>query len=422
MRWKITMGFGLALVGGCSAAPVERCEPSMEKTRVQLDGGSVCVGDGPCAPLTVLQAGAPDPRRGLSLVFIAEGFTAGELPRFRRSVSGLLADMGRDADSLVGRAGPHVNAYTIELESPTNDTTNAAPHDTALGACLAADALNPAGLELLTTAERDLAARVAGPLVPHADAIVVLINSAYGRANASYDGLIFIGLDHDAATLTHELGHAVLGLGDEYTDTPEAFDGGLGGFAFWYPGPADVREPNLSLDPTGAKWRHIVPSAVEGGARRKTGVYHPAERCRMNRPSDPFCPVCAAEAAAFVLPFSGGNDGPPRCHLESTRSLTPFDAPLGFLEVPCTDANGLEAMTVWLDDRPVWDLAPFLAAPWVDPTGKRRTWVAQVAIGFEPIMPGSTPLDAGRHVVRVSARDTMGQAASFEHAFEAGGR
>lgn len=421
MRTTLKVGIGLVMVTGCAGEPIELCEPSVTGTQLVIDAGVACLGSGPCAGATSLRAGQPDPRKALDLVFVAEGFRADELPRFRAHVDGLLESATQDHDSLVARAAPQVNAFLIELESQTHEVTDAETRDTALGGCLAADELSPAGTPMLTTRDRDLPARLAAALVPQADAVVVIINSGHGRANATFDGTIFMNLADDGRTLSHELGHAVLGLGDEYSDTERSHDGGVWtAFRFRYPGVADVPQPNLSVDPSGGKWRGLVDSVVEGGARYKRGIFHPTERCRMNRSSDPFCPVCAAEAAAFVLPFRGVNDGPPRCHLESTASLTPFHAPLAFLQAPCTDANGFSAMTVSLDGRTMWTLAPFLETGFPDPTGKSRSWTGSITIGFEPPEEGSVPLDAGEHTVTVTAEDTLGAKTTFEHRFVAG--
>lgn len=388
---------------------------------MSVDGGVGCIAGGACATAASIRVGQTDSRRALDLVFVAEGFRADELPQFREHVRAMLETMSRDSDSLVGRAEPNVNAYRVELQSDTHELSNVDARDTALGGCLRADSLDADGMPWLTTREPKLAARLVSSLVPQADATIVVLNTHQGRANSDHEGLVFLNLGDDGTTLSHELGHALIGLGDEYSDTSLDFDGGLGSFPFKYPGPADARaEPNLTTDPAGSKWRDVVASVVEGGGRYKTGVFHPTHRCRMNRTNDAFCPVCAAEAAAYVLPFSGANDGPPRCFVESTASLDPFNAPLAFLQLPCQDGNGFRAMTVWLDGVQRWDLAPFLSAPWIDPTRKRRSWTADVTIGFEPAAAGTVPLEAGPHLLEIVAEDALGLQATFRHAFTAG--
>jgi len=105
-------------------------------------------------------------------------------------------------------------------------------------------------------------------------------------------------------TATHELGHSLGRLGDEY-ESVETWDS--------HPMPAegDLPFPNLSrqgfIDPADAatirktaKWGHFmdVPgaakyvSAFQGGYYRHVGVYRPSFTCKMRDHSDKYCLVC----------------------------------------------------------------------------------------------------------------------------------
>src|SRR5581483_3702993 len=56
---------------------------------------------------------------------------------------------------------------------------------------------------------------------------------------------------------------------------------------------------NLTLDSSGARWKTVTSTVIEGGARYRHGVWHSAEHCRMNECfSEDFCPVCKAAIAA----------------------------------------------------------------------------------------------------------------------------
>lgn len=90
---------------------------------------------------------------------------------------------------------------------------------------------------------------------------------------------------NDTEAFLHELGHALYGLSDEY----EEYEGAP---------PADQRWevaacPNLTLEPTGARWHDVVPTAFEGGGMWTKGVWRPERHCRMRESrSEPFCAVC----------------------------------------------------------------------------------------------------------------------------------
>lgn len=89
----------------------------------------------------------------------------------------------------------------------------------------------------------------------------------------------------DTEAFIHELGHALYNLSDEYAE----YEGTV---------PADERWqvaicPNLTLEPTGARWADIVPTAFEGGGYYSQGVWRPEKTCRMRASrSELFCAVC----------------------------------------------------------------------------------------------------------------------------------
>lgn len=128
---------------------------------------------------------------------------------------------------------------------------------------------------------------------------------------------------HDTEAFIHELGHALIGLGDEYwteeVEIPEE--------SKW-----EVSlSPNLSTDETGARWKHILPTVFEGGSYYKYGVYRGAKNCRMKQTrSRNFCAVClhsinesatmkTPKPAAWITPKS-------RMRLRATDGQAVIDA------------------------------------------------------------------------------------------------
>ncbi|HZU98374.1 MAG TPA: M64 family metallopeptidase [Planctomycetota bacterium] len=105
-------------------------------------------------------------------------------------------------------------------------------------------------------------------------------------------------VDIDMRAFVHEFGHARFGLDDEYANDPdevipEKEKAGVAQF------------PNSSIDPTGARWKKLVPELFDGSGKIKQifeggsgygkGVWHASHLCRMNQSrTEDFCPVCKA--------------------------------------------------------------------------------------------------------------------------------
>lgn len=384
-----------------------RCPSSSASplTPTSVDGGVVCLSSGLCSEPLRSTGHYAWPHETLDLVFVAEGFQAGELPKFDQRVDELMNEMLADEDSVVSAVAPHINVHRLQFTSATSELTNEVTSDTALGGCLANDSLG--GPPLLGGASS--AGIIARALVPHADAVIVLFNTRWGRDHAG--DTVQLKMTSSADTLTHELGHALLGLADEYSDVAASYPPAE---QPEYPEAVDLAmTPNLSLDPSGAKWSALVNGSVEGGSRYSTGVYHPAHRCRMSSEADPFCPVCREAVNRLARAHRGLNDGPPRCAFSSSEPQPLHPNTPVLLRWRCEDENGFRSVRVWLDDEAELNTVPSL--PWA-----RYLENARVAVGVTVTTssPGSagigglgTPtrrLAAGHHVLRVVATDKLG--------------
>ncbi|MCA2977375.1 MAG: hypothetical protein INH41_12560 [Myxococcaceae bacterium] len=287
--------------------------------------------------------GAPD-REHVDLVFVAEGFQQTELGEFERATAALIRGFRGD---VLERARPGLfRFHRLPVVSSSSAVTNADPRDTPLGACLKADALDASRFLSL---RGEAALELVRLRAPSLDALVVLVNSRSGRANAelhrvtdgSRTSVVRMGLGHDFRVLTHELGHSLFSLADEYAD----FDGPLPPEAMWR-GPEDplAHLPNLTVEPTGARWGG---GAIAGGLRFGRGVWHSSDGCRMHRDGDSFCPVCAAHIERLLQVFEGRAPAlPPVCGL---RSKTPLGEVLTLEDVTSAQleaASDLPAL-VW---------------------------------------------------------------------------
>jgi hypothetical protein len=276
----------------------------------------------------------------LDVAFVGEGFTAAELADYQAQVARFVREVA--GDDLTAIVGPRFSFHRIDLTSPSSLVGNADIGDTPLGACLERDPKGEQPWIRLGTAQQALEAVASS--VPGVDVLVVLVNRSGGRANADLHlvtdrwprtvPIVRMDAAEPTSVLTHELGHALFRLADEYTDIEEALPAShrvLG-----------VEDPlalsaNVSIDPQGAKWAHIVSGSREGGLRYRRGAHHAVDECRMNAGlfPRPFCPVCRAHIRAVLEVLSGAAPAPPlQCGVslnqdplaldeEAARSLVP---------------------------------------------------------------------------------------------------
>ena len=303
-----------------------------------------------CTPVDVHppQPGRPvqlrtvdDPR--VRIAFVPEGFRHEETPRAQRRAETLLEAMMTDRNGLLARVPEHVEAWFVPLVSESGDLRDDDPLDSALGTCVLDDEVDPDGRPKLSRAAVEETIAVASPDIA-VDIVVVLVDTP-GRAHAE-GAIIVMPSDDGADTLIHELGHALIGLGDEYASDHE--DLCYPGFDGTPPGVLDpFSTPNLTLDPRGTKWADVVDGAREGGGGFGSCVWHPPGACRMkDSATKAWCPVCAHEIDRWVASVRG-NDGPPRCEvaLVETFPMT--------VRVAASDLDGLTRVESTEDGRVV---------------------------------------------------------------------
>lgn len=90
--------------------------------------------------------------------------------------------------------------------------------------------------------------------------------------------------DDVAKCMAHELGHAIFGLADEYSD------------GFCVIPPTEPQEANVTkvADKTKVKWAYLTKNTEPGGKYCASGIWHPTKNCRMLNPREylQFCVVC----------------------------------------------------------------------------------------------------------------------------------
>lgn len=263
----------------------------------------------PAEVTVTLIHGNGDYRRNVDFAFIAEGYTAGEMEKFR-------GDVKRMADVLF--AEPPFNLYkdriniwaveAISLESGTDVPGEGIYVNTALNSSFYTFDLD----RYLTTQDLRTVYDYAG-VAPY-DNIIVLINSNRYGGGGMYNYYSATTADHALTpkVFVHELGHGFAGLGDEYYSSEVAYEE-------FYPLNVEPWEPNITtLVNFDIKWKDLIAEGTqvptpndksyrgitglfEGGGYMAKGIYRPAFDCRMksNGP-DGFCEVCRRAISAMI--------------------------------------------------------------------------------------------------------------------------
>lgn len=238
--------------------------------------------------MTIVISGGDNAGR-MNLLLLAEGYTLADRPLFDQHVEQLAKAIR--SESWYRQGLLNVHALWVESRERAPTAPSGKPNDTAFRAYYGGDRAAHV-ISGDDDAVRVLMVRqppFLGTSAPmHA---IVLTNSTLygGRGGGQGGGMCWTYTDaRNPARWTscalHELGHALFGLADEY-----------GGDGF-YGGSTEPKEPNVTLDKRGAKWRHLIVGAVAGGKGYDSGIYHPTHTCRMRIFPAPFCAVCSDAA------------------------------------------------------------------------------------------------------------------------------
>jgi hypothetical protein len=242
-----------------------------------------------------------DPSKCVDLVFIAEGYTADEMKKFRNDVK-RLTDILLD-EPPYNEFSNKFNITAVEAVS-SESGTDVPGEQIYVNTALNSSFYTFGTARYLTTQDiksvNDYAA-----LVPH-DNIIVLINSPRYGGGGVYNYYSGITSDNNLAKylFIHELGHGFAGLADEYYSADVAYEE-------FYPLDVEPWEPNITtLVNFDSKWKKMIPAGTplptpaedkymnttglfEGGGYVAKGIYRPWINCIMNSSTArSLCPVC----------------------------------------------------------------------------------------------------------------------------------
>ncbi len=164
--------------------------------------------------VTILNNGRPNNR--LNVVFVGDGYTAGQLGTYAQNVSSLL-NTSLLAVSPLNVYRTYFNAYRIDIASPvsgiSNDPINGVIRNTPLGMRFWCH-----GLDRLLCVNNTVALSYAAAAPGHDEVVAVANTTTYGGSGGQVTAVA--GRNTAAgAILSHEVGHTLGKLGDEY-DTP----------------------------------------------------------------------------------------------------------------------------------------------------------------------------------------------------------
>ena len=245
--------------------------------------------------------GNGDPHKSVDLAFIAEGYKADEMGKFRD-------DVKKMADYLFAEApfSDYKDKFNIwAVESVSQDSGTDVPGENIYVNTALNSSFYTFDIDRYLTTQDIKSVNDFAAAVPH-DYIVVLINSTRYGGGGVYNYYVGTTTGHQLSpkVFVHEFGHGFAGLGDEYYSSTVAYDE-------FYPLNVEPWEPNLTtMVNFESKWKKMiakdtpvptpaeekynnVTGLFEGGGYSAKGIFRPELDCRMksNGPKG-YCSVC----------------------------------------------------------------------------------------------------------------------------------
>lgn len=243
-----------------------------------------------------------DPANKVDLLFIAEGYTAQEMEKFRK-------DAERFANYMFTMApyNKHKEDFNIWIvESVSQESGTDIPHEGVWKKTVANSNFYTFRSDRYLTAQNQKTVAQIATAAPY-DALYVIVNNPkYGGGGIyNFYGLSASDCRFAEEVFIHEFGHSFAGLGDEY-----AYDNSYEEF---YNIKIEPWEPNITtLVNFEAKWKDMLPEGTpvptpylenrrdntqlgvyEGAGYMGKGIYRPVMDCRMNtNTAEGFCAVC----------------------------------------------------------------------------------------------------------------------------------
>ncbi|TSA25579.1 MAG: peptidase M64 [Bacteroidetes bacterium] len=250
-----------------------------------------------------------DPATQLDIVFLAEGYTTDEMPKF-------LEDARRISNYFlsVSPFSEYPEKITFwAVETPSVGSGIDIPGQREYVNTGYNSSFFTFDSDRYLTTPDTWSMRDAAASAPY-DQIVILVNSRKYGGGGFYNHYCESTVDNELSEIVaiHEFGHAFGGLADEYV-------GGVNYDGF-YNLKVEPWEPNITTNVDfGSKWKPMISDTIpiptprdstyqhvvgmfEGGGYMAKGVYSPVMNCRMkDNNAEGFCPVCREAIRQKIL-------------------------------------------------------------------------------------------------------------------------
>ena len=253
------------------------------------------------------------PANNVDIAFIAEGYTTGEMEKFRKDAQ-RMSEYFMSVEPY-SKNSDHFNFYAIE--SPSDESGITIPgKDIFVNTNIHSSFYTFNMDRYLTTFDTksmyDIAANV-----PY-DVIFVLVNSKRYGGGGFYNHYSESTVDHQLSEIVaiHEFGHEFAGLADEYYTSEITYSD-------YYNLKFEPWEPNITTNVNfESKWKKLISSDTpvptprsenfkevtgmfEGGGYLSKGIYSPMMDCRMKSNESPgFCPACTNAIVKMIMFYS----------------------------------------------------------------------------------------------------------------------
>lgn len=295
---EITLSERIKSTGGFRR--IFSCTVDPEDALIKQDSGN------DTESVTLLHSG--DMQEKVDLLFVAEGYTEGEMDKFHSDCRRLMDSLFAMEPYRSRKNDFNVTALNvISEESGTDIPGRDVWKNTALKSHYHTFYVD----RYLTLPDQTAVADKVSS-VPF-DALFVVVNDSGYGGGGIYNSYGMGTSDNTlAGTLfVHEFGHSFAGLGDEYFDSEVAYQD-------MYDLNVEPWEPNITTKADfGRKWQDMLESGeyedslglFEGGGYTAKGIYRPRYDCRMRTNSSPdFCPVCQRAIGRMIDYYCGKQD------------------------------------------------------------------------------------------------------------------
>lgn len=269
----------------------------------QLSQGLVSSSDLRHTPQRLWGSAARD--EAINILFLPEGFQASEMDEFRSAALSMMEDMFAEKPTFE-RFEHRFNAWYMEI--PSADSGVSLPAEGVDRTTAFEVAVDDRNIAKPSTLGRGAAGYLR--MRRGMDVAVLVANADRHRGVRIGNVIVVPNKPGRAATLAHELGHALVGLADEYTESSACtFVRRL----------RNRQRPNIdnTSNRDRLKWSHLIDSstpiptdgssshggdvgAFEGAGYCEDGWYRPQHTCLMRSSGKTMCDVCRAELEAVM--------------------------------------------------------------------------------------------------------------------------